>query len=689
MGRETNKQDMIMKNKDKILEFVCTATKLSDDYLETKKNTIEQRYRNYRRYNPNPTENKMKDNTVFNIIDLYLAVDHYEGSGIKFTAKNNTAKSKEVAQYVTQLFESDYEAGEIKKEEMSLAFQKYFTGIGVMFRVGWDKYKQRPIFRAVPTLNLIIDPEGGNDIRDWRFVGARMRYSVNNMRDPKGGWIIPAVSATNNSKKDTKQKEVDQAVRSIAGYQDVSNSHLGKKLENDEKEESIKSKESETKEANKSISQNIGYVDAIDVYAKFHMVGEEKAKVYLFTISQDKNLLLRVKEIEPKTEQEREDPLKVKFPVNIDRYLDTVQGDPIGMSVFDLVEEKQINRSALLNLATAKGIKNLNAVLAVREGVDLNDVNPSSDKVVTIPNEAGTRDPLSNYVQFLEKEDIKMTDVLNLLKAIEYEVSKSTATNTNLFGVGTNEPTAAQTDAVQANSNVRHRKRLMQHMDKYKKDFALNWFDAYRRYYSPSKKSKKNIIINTGITSMDHFIEKNYFKGDTMRVEAESIYVKKSKDNQERVGLIEMYKILAPGFANDAQAGKKYQRKLLELQGLSHQTIESIIPKTKLEVEIEAENELLVNDIEIPISPNIDIESRFPTQMNIPTDAGRKRARDLTNMAIIMGISDKIENEVQESITQEQATKAPDPYIRAGKDESATETAPAKETPEELVVNDT
>jgi len=90
--------------------------------------------------------------------------------------------------------------------------------------------------------------------------------------------------------------------------------------------------------------------DIISTYYHYTIINGRK---YLAVLSNDKSVLIRFEEIPAMTDIENEDPSKITFPVIIRnwRYL---RYDPFGISVPDLLEDKESMMQLFLNLARIK-----------------------------------------------------------------------------------------------------------------------------------------------------------------------------------------------------------------------------------------------------------------------------------------------------------------------------------------------
>ena len=664
---------LTVKDAEKIQEFVKNSVSLSDGYLEKKKQNIQDRYNNYYKYIKNPaTDTDIKDNTIFNVVQMFLAVDQYEGIGVNFEPMGHTEYDKRIATYMGVTAESDNEVGGYKKIRIGASFEQYFSGVAVRVRKSWNKYKEMPEFMCVPTINLIVDPEGDGSFYYDRFFGYKATYQKESMMNTEDGWI---------------PKEVEKLIKkgNIEGDEDVK--EVKTRKQNDLGYNSLDDEDKQNQESD-SIRKSMGYVNVYDLFCRIQIGDDKRSKIYLITMAQTGNNIIRIKEIKGTTKEERENCFKQPFPIVVNRYLETVSGDPIGRSLFDLLEDKQLNRSALLNLAVEKGIKNLDAIMAIKDNVDIGDVNPGSDKVVTINTSgdpAAAAQPISNFVGLLDKENINMNELIGLVNLLQEDIERTTATNDNLLGIGAEEKTLGQTKSVQSNANIRHRKRLADALDSEKVFWTL-WYKSYVENYKVTADSKegkgKHIVLHKGITNVDFFLDKDMFKQEIPIIKLKSKIISEQDNQEKKISLLSTYQVIATTFAQDPEGKREYDRMLLRASGMEDSDINKIIRKGPLQIQIEQENEMLSKNIEVPaLSLSDDIEARFPTQMNITTEAGIKRSMELQRLAFLKQAEIEQSREQEERDIAGSAEGDQGPAGEGAKVEARKEAEQAQKTP--------
>jgi hypothetical protein len=82
-----------------------------------------------------------------------------------------------------------------------------------------------------------------------------------------------------------------------------------------------------------------------------------EGKKYLTATTGDQGLLVFTFELEPETEAEKKNPLLVPFPVSF-TYFSPMPNDFYGISVVDLLKDKQTRFSRLFNLEYIRAVRN-------------------------------------------------------------------------------------------------------------------------------------------------------------------------------------------------------------------------------------------------------------------------------------------------------------------------------------------
>ena len=636
-----------IKSRDNILTFVKDIVYISDSYLESKTNLYQQRISVLRKFVVNPKEDtNMKSMMVYRILTMLLAIDSYENFPVEVSPKNNSEKSKEMSQYIENLAKNDEEAGDYKQVRIDSSFQKYVTGLGVRYNHRWNDYKKLPEFQCVPTVNLILDPKGGSKVEKHRWIGFRMRYLSSEMTNEKDGWILKEVeqSLKDTSKEDMQSRENREEEAQRMNYQNIESigAHLDE-INQRQRDMHLNSKKArDDKEREERIASAMGYVDVYDVFIRYREKGDI-TKTYFVTVTQDGNYLLRVKEVKPIGMEEKKNPATTPFPVIFDRLTMTFESDPLGMNLFDILEDKQKNQSILLNLATEIAVKNLDAVMAISQEVELQDVQQDSGKIVKVdlsPNDSG--DNVNRHIAFLAKQDIDIEELTVLLELIQTTVERDTATSDNLLGVGASASTLGQEQLVLENASIRHRHRLNMAL-RCEVRFWEIWFRSYITNYKEDKGNTKNLVIQTGTSTIDYLLDKELFIDGVPRFRVKSFITERQDNALRKRALLESYPIVAPTIQNDPIAQRRCARMMLELDGLTRDEIMSKVPHTPLEVEIEKENRILEANIEVYTGDYSieEVQARLSTQMGIPTTAGRKREIELLRVAKRLNVQEK------------------------------------------------
>lgn len=135
---------------------------------------------------------------------------------------------------------------------------------------------------------------------------------------------------------------------------------------------------------NRSLSHDIGQKNRkIPVtYCFTHLKGEK----YFIVTAIDHSVIIKMEKIVPVLKEEKEDAKNIKFPV-IEFHYSPHEGDRFGVSIPDLLADKQKSQQLLLNLQTIKARYAAfgDTFLVDTNKVNLSDVVTTTHKTKFIP----------------------------------------------------------------------------------------------------------------------------------------------------------------------------------------------------------------------------------------------------------------------------------------------------------------
>lgn len=92
---------------------------------------------------------------------------------------------------------------------------------------------------------------------------------------------------------------------------------------------------------------------SLDIY---HHFTNFNGKKYIVSLTNDRAIILRIKELKPVLSEEKKNPNMIEFPITLN-YWKPRRNDPFGESVCDKLDDKQIAKTILFNLNIIKAKK--------------------------------------------------------------------------------------------------------------------------------------------------------------------------------------------------------------------------------------------------------------------------------------------------------------------------------------------
>ena len=584
-----------------VSDLLLNYKQLSDEYLSGKIQKIHENYQLWNRYQDERDLKDIKDYTIFYVIDTLISIDQKDELLVNFKTKSTSNIEKLRAEKIKNMAMIDSDEMEYQETRIEANFYSYFCGLGVRYNNKWNGYNQCPEFIAMKPTQLLLDPQGGKNIKNHRFIGFRAIYKRSDMKGEE--WI---------------EKNVEEALKEM----------------DDGDEEQKQDRERENRdfgyqsETERKIQMLEGKINVCDFFCRIQ--DGKDLKTYFITMTQRNGKILRIKEIEPITEEEKMYPEKIRFPVVFTRYAETIGADPIGKSVFDLIQDKQRTKSIVSNIMNQTIAKNVAETIVVKGRVDLSDIDTSSDKVLAIPEDTRNRQvSAGNIVTQLPKQYIDISAMQSMTHETDKEIDRLVAVNDSILGAGsTDAGTLGEAEQIQSNAGVRHEKRIHRQV-KSEIDFWKVWLECYMRNYNGGK----SYTTEEKGVELEKKIEKSDLKNKILKIEIGSKILNERINRTKKMNLLSVQGAIQVVHAENKIAGKIYMRRLLRLGGEGEEEIMAMVPMDSIEIIIEQETEMLKQNIPIKLKDTDDPLSRVPFQMDINTSAGLNRRIDL-KMAI-------------------------------------------------------
>ena len=311
--------------------------------------------------------------------------------------------------------------------------------------------------------------------------------------------------------------------------------------------------------------------------------------------------ILDAKVIWPLMNGEKLDKCGLRFPVALN-YYEPLEGDPRGINLYDIVEDKQKLKTLMYNLIRIQAIKQ---ALWGRVFLDRN-IYTKSKKILGkwvlwpqyIPVD-GNGQNIANML-FIEPEKGLNADVYNFPQILDNQAESDTGISKLTRWIwDANIWTATEVEAAQANTNVNL--ILGNKINAWwEKTFWQLWYMFYKYYFSD--KDEKYVELTKGISpAWDIFSRRHIITGNDPRIQ---ILNKGDLDNQNRADLdkfTQLYAMVMADWTTSLVEKRFMKRKYFALLWMSESEIEQACRYTEAELDAKEQVILLNNNIPVEI----------------------------------------------------------------------------------------
>lgn len=397
-------------NKDEILKEIQDQINLGLNYILPKRQQFRNNISKY--VDQDKEDDKIGVNTLYASTQLYTAIKYSDE--ISVLAKPRKFGDEEYADNITNLAEFDYKEMGLNRMRHAQFVDECLFGFSIKTKDGWDDERKVVEVCTQDPFTWIPDP-----YQDYLT---------------EGRWNFFETEITANELKE------------MPGYKDY-------ELDTDVMSE-LKSNQSYRAEAqgvNPVIDNTVNKITSI--YSGFSQIN---GKLYSVAVDSKMTCLLKFEEVKPVTKEEKKDgEVSMKTCVSIS-WFSPVRGSVTGISMADLILDKQRAQSILLNLRLidAKfntfGQINLVNTSIVKNTGELTKPSVNTKWIgVNADNQS-----LSNAVYPVPRQSI-MADSFNVSQEITRQIQLDTGIDSRSLGVqGDKSITLGESQQIQANANV-------------------------------------------------------------------------------------------------------------------------------------------------------------------------------------------------------------------------------------------
>lgn len=486
------------------------------------------------------------DNTLFTIFQTVLAALYSDTLTAAFSPRESG--DEETAENLDITAEYDHDEMEKDMLDYEWDFEAMFFGRGLMATMEFDREHLVPVPEIWNVMTVLRDPFAKSVNGDKkgrgraRFLGREIRMTTNEMDDMDVYFNYKNLEPSSTS----TQSLVDENMRitaDAAGLSDISK------------------------------FQNLKGENASHRLLEWFTI--HKGKRVFVTLADNMKKVVRYEVLD-----------SMDIPI-IDRVIYPIPNSWDGVSVPDLIEDKQRARAVATNLAL-KGVKSaLHPMYLFDETriTNRNDLNFEFNKFV------GVKGNPTGAVQVMQKEQIKQ-DVAFILETLSSGAERSTATPAIQQGAQPEGDNTATRDAL-INQKVDTRYSLSAKVFGWsEKRFWKQWYRLYKDHFEDGIDEKSVRITGALGAQWRPFTRENLIANTDPDVKIESRILSEAR----RFNELQSFRAYVQFMASDPNANLRFAlRHMGKLSGLKKDIIDRLLPPTIEEMRAEDEN-LMMRD---------------------------------------------------------------------------------------------
>ena len=452
-------------DKEVIIQEIADQINLGLNFVRTRREKLRNNIAKY--VDQDKEDGKVGVNTLYASTQLYTAIKYSDE--ISVLAKPRKFWDEEYADNITNLAEYDYSEMNLNRMRHAGFVDEALTWVSIRKKAPYDVIRKCPMFESVDPMTWICDPFSDyvTEAR-WNFFEREIKLSE-----------LRELDVTED---EAEAQSIDTELQSNRTYRNVAHGT------SDVNDETI----------NKIVSCYQGFT-----YIEW--------KLYKVTISSALNELYEFEEVKPVTKEEKKTgKVSMKTVIRVS-YFSPTRWDPFGISMADLILDKQKAQSILMNLRLidAKfntfGQINLVNTDIVKDTSEL--TNPSIN-TKWIGANAGNNS-LSNAIYPVPRQSI-MADSFNVSQELIRQIQLDTGIDSrSLWVQGDKNITLGESQQIQANANVIF--GLWVEVSSWAEvDFWKHmWFRTYQENFSNS--DEKFIRLSSGFNTNQMIFRRDDF----------------------------------------------------------------------------------------------------------------------------------------------------------------------------------
>ena len=450
-----------MKEDARILQQIDDEYAQWYEYVANRRQQYRKRLEKY--LEQRKDEDKINIHLVAKAIDTLISTSYTDKPKVKFISRDGTWISQERANNLNYIAEFDMDEADYEQINYQMMQDKFFYGVGIRLRTGWDDVKKVPIFDVINPLDFIPDPyatmNGKFGSQDYRYFGFARTATMYDLIDDEiydEEWLNTMIA-------DHFSPETNQT-RNSYDHKGNYNTNIGDLKEN----------------------------FTVWLYYHYTIIDGDRYKI---VTDADRKVILQQTKLQEILKEEKKSKCQVRRPLVLN-YYKPQRNDFFWQSITDEVSDLERAKSQLFNLTMIKSKKAaLGGTYLVNSRLieNVQDLAEPSTWPRFIPTNDDVQDQnLGNAIAEVPQEGIN-NSTMNGMQLVDREAAYNTGLDAQQLWMRSNGSiTATEAQTIQANSNLQMLK--LNRIDMWgEKDFWKEWYKGY--VANMSQAQQKMIVL--------------------------------------------------------------------------------------------------------------------------------------------------------------------------------------------------
>ncbi len=564
MPKKQKTKEAKSRDFSKLIAQIQDEYKVGLDFIHPKIDELELRLKVYS--NQKRDKTAIGDPLLFTIFQTVLASLYNDRLAVNFEGREDG--DEETAENLNSLSEFDYDQMQKSITDYYWDWNTLFFGRALLLNIEFDRDRMCPLPEVVDMMTWIRDPRARSVNGDARGRGA-MRYGGREIilykSDIKDNDLYFNIDKLKPQGQDP-QSLLDQAERGRLAAQGYNEANTA---------------------ARTITSGDNTEIRALEWFTHY------KGKKVLVTLTNDRKEVIRYTELTGSDDK----PAKT-WPI-VDRVCYPMAQDWDGVSIPDLIEDKQRARSVVQN-AALKGIKSGQEPVYL---YDANKIKKRGSLDIAFNKHVPIDGSPAGAVQIIDRQQVK-SEVDWILNVLNQAAQSSTASPDTRQGGGGSDQTATEATLEAQGVDVRY-SLTAKIWGWSERDFWLQWYCLYKKHFEADIDEKTMRVAGALGPKWRKLTRENIVASADPDVFIES----KAISEAANINKLQKYRLfLKDIMATDPRAAnvRFALRKIGVMSGFKKDEVDQVLPPTYDEMDATEENEMLDKGMKVKVEVTDD-----------------------------------------------------------------------------------